>query len=262
MFYRIYAMVLRQVYLHLKSWWRMSDIFYWPVLDVLLWGFITLFLEKHPGMISNLAAFLLGALILWDILTKASQVISISFLEEIWSRNLLNLFSSPLSHLEFLASSMTMSLIKLAVSTTVSVFLCWAFFSFDLFRIGIYLFPFILNLVIMGWAIGILAIGFILRYGQKAEFLGWTLTFLFQPISAVFYPVEILPSFLQTAARFVPATHVFEGMREVLNTGSCSLSSMALPLLLNAVYLSLALLFFEAMFRSAQRKGLLVKLGE
>src|SRR3989304_436781 len=166
--YRIFAIVMRHLYLYKRSLSRLMEIFYWPLLDLLVWGFITLYLDQFKGTLPNFLAFFLGALILWDILYRSQQGISISFLEEVWSRNLLNLFISPLRPGEFLIATMLISVFKLLSAALVTVILAWLMYSFNIFLIGLALIPFVLNLILLGWAIGILTTTLILRYGQKA----------------------------------------------------------------------------------------------
>jgi len=174
------------------------EIFYWPLLDLLVWGFITVYLAQFRQSLPGFVTFFIGALILWDILFRSQQGISVSFLEDVWAKNLLNLFASPLSPREYILSLMLVSVVKLVTVAAIMAALAWIFYSFNIFLIGISLIPFVLNLIVMGWAIGIITTALILRFGQEAEVLAWALGFLFMPISAVFYPVSVLPPFLQT----------------------------------------------------------------
>lgn len=238
------------------------EIFYWPLLDLLVWGFITVYLARFRQNLPGFVTFFLGALILWDILFRSHQGISVSFLEDLWAKNLLNLFASPLTPAEYIVSLMLVGIFKLVMTATVMTLLAWVFYSFNIFLLGVSLVPFVLNLILMGWTIGILTTALILRFGQEAEVLAWALGFLFMPISAVFYPVSVLPPFLQTLARFIPAAYVFEGMRGVIQTGMFSLEDFLKAFGLNAGYLVLAFLFFQANFKAIKRKGLLVRLGE
>jgi ABC-2 type transport system permease protein len=141
--------------------------------------------------------------------------------------------------------------------------LAWLFYSFNIFLIGVSLIPFVVNLVALGWAIGIFTTSLILRFGQQAEILAWGIAILFQPVSAVFYPVSVLPPFLRVAARYVPSSYVFEGMREVVaNGGRVPVGKLLWATGLNAAYLAAACLVFFAMFRAVKRKGLLARIGE
>ena len=260
--HRILALVSRNVMLYKHSPQRIIEILYWPVLDLLLWGFITLYLENFESALPKFVTFFLGALILWDILFRAQLGVCITFLEEIWSRNLLNLFVSPLRPIEYLTSTLLISLIKVILASITTVLLALILYDFNLFVIGLSLIPFILNLIFMGWTIGIFTIAVILRYGQQAEVLAWGLVFLVQPFSAVFYPVSVLPSFLQSVAKYIPAAHVFEGMRSVITNGGFPVSALLWALVLNILYFLLVVRFFYWMFDLVQRRGLLVRVGE
>ena len=257
--YRVWAIFTRHFYLYKRSLARWMGIFYWPLVDVFVWGFITIYLQQY---LNQFVVAFLGALILWDILFRSQQGVSISFLEEVWSRNLLNLFVSPLRPIEFLIASMLMGLFMVTAATLASALLAWLFYSFNLLMLGFALLPFVLNLVAMGWAIGVVTTAIVLRFGQKAEVLAWGLTFFFQPISAVFYPVSVLPSWLQPAAMAVPATHVFEGMREILEQGTFPMDALLRATGLNALYLLAAFAFFYWIFGQVKQLGLLLKVGE
>ncbi|MCR4409929.1 MAG: ABC transporter permease [Candidatus Saccharicenans sp.] len=263
--YRISAMFLRHIYLYKHSLTRLVEIFYWPLLDLLVWGFVSLYITKLSAegkSTPNFLGIFLGALILWDILFRSQQGISVSFLEEVWARNFLNLFVSPLTIGEYLASLMMVAVFKVVVVFLISSLLAWLLYSFNLFIIGMYLLPFMICLVILGWAIGILTTGLILRFGQQAEVLAWGVAFLFQPISAVFYPVSVLPKFLQKVALAIPASYVFEGMRAIIFGRTFPAGHLVKAFGLDLVYLLLALFFFFRMFRQVRAKGLLAKMGE
>jgi ABC-2 type transport system permease protein len=187
--HRIYALVARHMYLYRRSLPRVMEIFYWPFLDLVIWGFITVYLMKFQGQIPGAVTFFLGALILWDVLFRSQQGVTISFLEEIWARNLMNLFASPLKPNEFLAATMVMSIFKVLAVSVVMVVCAGLFYSYNIFVIGLWLVPFVLNLVLTGWIIGVVTTALIMRFGQQAEVLAWSMVFLFQPISCVFYPM-------------------------------------------------------------------------
>ncbi len=179
-----------------------------------------------------------------------------------WSRNLLNIFVSPLGPLEYVASLLLISIIKLILASTVMVTVALLLYSFNVFTLGTHLIPLVANLIIMGWAVGIVTTAIILRYGQEAEVLAWGIAFLVQPVSAVFYPVSVLPASLQTVAKYVPSSHVFEGMRHVINNGTLPLEEVAWAFGLNVVYVIAAVAFFSWNFKTVKKKGLLVKVGE
>jgi ABC-2 type transport system permease protein len=261
-FHRISALLSRHLYLYKRSFPRVMEIIYWPFVDLVIWGFITVYLEQFKGGLPSFVTFFLGALILWDVLFRAQQGITISFLEEIWSRNLMNLFASPLKPGEFLLATMLLSIAKVLAVSCVTVAAALLFYNFNVFILGISLVPFVVNLIIMGWCIGILTTGLIMRFGQEVEVLAWGLVFLFQPISCVFYPLRVLPDWLQAIAWMNPAAHVFEGMRQVITRPGFPASELAWAFVLNTLYLVLLVAWFHMMFASCKEKGLLVRVGE
>jgi ABC-2 type transport system permease protein len=261
-FKRVGAVMLRQAFLYKRTFHRWVDIIYWPTIDLLLWGFITLYLQRRPSGISNPAAFFLGALILWDILFRAQQSVSVGFLEDVWSRNLLNMFATPIRPLEYLAGSVATGAIRVVIGAGIAIVLALAFYDFNFFSIGLPLIPFLLNLAAMGWAIGILTTAVILRFGEGAEVLAWALAFLFQPISAVFYPVAVLPIGLEVVAHAVPASHVFQGMRQVIAGGAFPSRELMWATALNVIYLVVSWMFFRWTFAIVRERGLLARFGE
>jgi ABC-2 type transport system permease protein len=260
--HRIMALVSRHLYLYRRSLPRIMEIFYWPFLDLVIWGFITLYLARFQSQIPGFVTFFLGALILWDILFRSQQGITISFLEEIWARNLMNLFASPLKPSEFLAATMVMSIFKVTCVSIVMAVCAALFYSYNIFMIGLWLLPFVLNLVVTGWIVGVFTTSLIMRFGQEAEVLAWSMVFLFQPISCVFYPLDVLPEWLKMIAWVNPATHVFEGMRAVLSTSSRPVVNLLWASGLNVLLLVVVILWFHRTFAYCKEEGLLVRVGE
>lgn len=250
------------MYLYRRSLARVMEIFYWPFLDLVIWGFITIYLMQFEGQVHGAVTWFLGALILWDVLFRAQQGITISFLEEIWARNLLNLFASPLKPSEFLAATMALSIFKVTVVSIVMVVAALVFYDYNVFKIGLSLVPFVISLLAMGWVIGVLTTSLILRFGQEVEVLAWGLVFLFQPISCVFYPMDVLPPWLQAVAWVNPAAHIFEGMRGVLLEGEIPYIHLVWSFGLDLVYLSFIVAWFHHTFSVCKEKGLLVRVGE
>ena len=260
--HRIIALIVRHLYLYRRSLPRIMEIFYWPFLDLVIWGFITLYLAKYQTQVPGFVTFFLGALILWDMLFRSQQGITISFLEELWARNLMNLFASPLKPSEFLAATMAMSILKVACVSIVMATCALLFYSYNVFTMGLWLAPFVFNLVLTGWVIGVFTTSLIMRFGQEAEVLAWSMVFLFQPISCVFYPMEVLPNWLKPVAWANPAAHVFEGMRAVLSSGEAPLANLAWAVGLNAVLLVAVVAWFYRTFAYCKDQGLLVRVGE
>ncbi len=259
---RIGGLLSRHLYLYKRSFARMLEIFYWPFLDLVVWGFITMYLQDAGVSLHGAVTFFLGALILWDVLFRAQQGIAVSFLEEMWARNLMNLFASPLTVGEYLAATMTMSILKVTAVGSLMMVFAWVFYSYDMLKIGLSLLPFILNLVVSGWIIGVLTTSIIMRFGQQAEVLAWGMVFLFQPISCVFYPLDVLPPLLQAIAWIVPPAHIFEGMRAVLVDGTMPVVHIIWATGLNLIFLMMIVSLFYHTFNVCKDKGMLVRVGE
>ncbi len=254
------ALVIRYTILYTRSAPRVVEMFFWPFMDLFVWGFVTMYLLRVNGAHPSLVTFLLGAMIFWDIIYRAAQGVSISFLEDVWSRNLLNVFVAPVRVSEFIAASYAVGLLKVLTIALALTGGAYLMYSFNLFSMGFALVPLFANLVIMGWSIGMLTTALLMRWGQAAENLAWAVPFLIQPIAAVFYPVSVLPAWLQPVAFTIPASHVFEGMRQVLRGEPLNVERLIWAFVLNLVYLALAAWSFNHMFHVARRKGLLTKL--
>lgn len=256
-FTHVSGLVLRYTVLYTRSVPRIIELFFWPVMDLLVWGFLTVYLRDLPRPVE----FLIGGMIFWDILYRAQQGTTLSFLEDIWSRNLLNVFVAPVTLREFILATYLVGFAKILVTVAVLTLLAAVLYHFNLFLLGFNLLPFIVNLLLMGWAVGLVTTALIMRWGQSAEALAWGIPFLIQPFAAVFYPVDVLPKFAQPIALGIPATHVFEGMRQILERQPIAPHLLPLAFGLNLVYLAAAGFFFRHMFGVARRKGLLAKLG-
>jgi len=259
---RIGGLLTRHLYLYKRSFARLLEIFYWPFLDLVVWGFITLYLAQQGSQLHGAVTFFLGALILWDVLFRAQQGIALSFLEEMWARNLMNLFASPLTIGEYLVATMAMSVLKVMAVGSLMILFALLFYSYDMFMMGLSLVPFVLNLLLSGWIIGVLTTSIIMRFGQQAEVLAWGMVFLFQPIACVFYPMEVLPDVLQHIAWIIPPAHIFEGMRSVLLTGSMPVLHLIWATMLNIGFLILIVLWFYHTFTVCKERGMLVRVGE
>lgn len=259
---RISAIFLRQLYLYRHSLHRFFSLFYWPALELFLWGFLTVYLNRLGGAGFNFASIFLGAVIFWNFFHRAEQSVSVSFLEDVWARNVGNIFASPIRPWEFLAALLALSVMQTLLSLGFLAVLAALLWRFDIFHFGFWLLPFFLNLYILAWSIGIVSTAVLLRLGPSFEIFAWSLPFLIQPLSAVFYPVSVLPPVLQKIAWLLPTTHVFEGMRAVILGQGFSNGRMFLAFFLNVLYFMAALLFFHLAFRSVRKKGLLQRHSE
>ena len=260
--HRVGAMALRYFYLLRGSWPRVIELAYWPTVQMILWGFITQFFATNSSYISHAFGVLLAAVLLWDVLFRGQLGVSISFFEEMWSRNLGHLFVSPLRSYEFILALITMSLIRTLIGIVPATVMALALFGFSIYSLGLPLIAFFFNLLVMGWAVGLAVSGLVLRCGLGAEGLAWAAIFALAPISGIYYPISVLPEWLQTIAWLLPSSHVFEGMRAILIEGAVQTESLLKAAALNIVWLGAGALAFLAFFRSARVRGLLLQVGE
>lgn len=253
---RVWAIVLRHIYNFRHNVDRLVDTFYWPTLDVVIWG-LTLSVMQQQGQtaITQVSMIIFGV-ILWFLIWRGQGEITVNFLEELWSENLANLFASPLRLREWLAGLCIIGLIKLTMTIAFTSLVAFVLYQVNFFMLGKVLVPFAVILVLMSWAFGFFTAGIFLRYGTNVQTLAWAGAFVLMPFSAVYYPLAFLPSWVQAVAVWLPSTYVFEGMRmEVAGTGMPT-EFIFRALALNIVYLSLALWFLIRSFKVAHEKGL------
>lgn len=259
---RVGAMVLRYWFLLRGSWPRLFELAYWPTVQMVLWGFISQFMATTSTWVAQGAGVLIAAVLLWDVLFRGQLGVSVSFLEEMWSRNLGQLFVTPLRPSEWIAALLVMSLIRTLIGVIPAALLAIPIFGYSVFDIGLPLLAFFANLIIMGWWLALLIIALILRHGMGAESLAWMVVFLIAPVSAVYYPVAVLPGWLQVVAWLLPSSYVFEGMRSVLFGHGFRLDLMAGAVALNMVCMALAGAAFLWSFHVARIRGALLQTGE
>jgi len=194
---RIGALALRYLYLLRSSWIRIVELAYWPTVQMILWGFITRYLAGHSDVLNQATGLLLSGVLLWDILFRSQLGLSVVFFEELHSRNLGQLFISPLQPIELILSLMLVSLARTLIGVGIAVLLAIPFYGFNLFQLGTPLAGFFINLLLMGWAIGLLVSALVLRYGMGAESIAWAAIFALAPLCGIYYPIATLPGWLQ-----------------------------------------------------------------
>ena len=265
---RVAAMVTRYSYLLRGSWPRLLDLMYWPTVQLVTWGFIQRFVGSAAaaggtqGRLAVGAGTLIGAVMLWDVLFRGQLGFTLSFLEEMHSRNIGNLFMSPLRPLEFVASMMVMSLVRLVLGVVPVTGLAVLFFGFNLWGLGVALGLFFANLILTSWSVGLVVSGFLLRNGLGAEELAWSFMFLLLPLCCVYYPVAVLPGWLQAVSWCLPPTYVFEGLRAALNDGVVRLDLMAEAFAINGGLMTLGTAAFLWFVRRSREAGTLLQMGE
>jgi len=253
--------ILAQNFFNIKhSLEDVFDTFFFPVMDMIMFGLTATYIAGVGKTGGNIVAFLLSGLILWNIVWRAQQDMSMAFLRNVWNRNILNLFSSPLLPSEFILGTMIVGLIKIIFTLAIVTLLSSALYSFSIFSVGLSLVPFFVNLILFAWVLGIFITGFIIRYGMRIQSFAWSMIALFNPLSAVFYPVSALPHFLQKISWLLPTAHIFEGTRSVLTNQQIPVEHILWALGLNIVYLFLVSLFFNRMFEKARENGKLAKI--
>jgi len=251
---RIGAVFLRYFYT-ITGLHQISELFLWPLIDILLWGLTTVWLQQQQHT-PNLALIILTALVFWQIVTRANNDISVNLLQEFWNRNLVNLFSTPLTEIEWAIGSILLSICKILISLSFGALVIYLLYALNVFTIGIYFLPFAASLMLSGVALGFFFSCITIRWGQKLEMLAWVGPFFFAPFCAVFYPVASLPGWAQKISFCLPMTYVFEGMREVLLTHQFSMTDFLISISLNIVLLIISVGLFKYSFYCSRVKGL------
>ena len=240
---RILALFIRYKILVLGSFPRILSILWWPSIQIVLWGFFSSFLDNQNISPYSSVSVLLTAVILWDILFRGQLGLSITFFEEIWSRNLCHLFITPIKNIEIVVGLIFTSLIRTIIGLIPAIFISIYYFNLEFFSLGFYLIFFFFNLILTGWSIGFLVSGLVLRYGQAYEELAWVFIFLLLPFSCVYYPLSSLPNFIQEISIFISPVYVFEGMREILINKSLNVIILIKAIMLNLVYIVISVIF-------------------
>lgn len=253
------GLLLRQYYLLRGSPTRMVPLFAWVAIDIVLWGFITRYLNSVAAARFNFVPAMLGAVLLWDFMARVMQGVTTAFLEDVWSRNFLNLFASPLSVAEYLTGLILSSIATSIVGLVVMIALATLVFGLSFFVYGSMLAAFLLVLFLFGISLGIFGCALVLRFGPAAEWFIWPIPAFISPLACVFYPLAVLPHWMQYLARLIPPSYVFEGMRQVLLGHKLAAVPLAIGSLLAAVYLLVMARTFTGVYRHAVRTGLIAR---
>ncbi|HEX8118316.1 MAG TPA: ABC transporter permease [Pyrinomonadaceae bacterium] len=256
---RAAAIFIRQLYLMRGSLARVLPLFAWITVDIVLWGFITRYLNTVAAPGYNFVPALLGAVLLWDFFARVMHGVTTAFLEDVWSRNFLNFFASPLKISEYLAGLVLSSIVTSAVGLLVMLLLASFVFGLSFASYGLLLLPFLLVLFLCGIALGVVGAAVVLRFGPASEWFVWPLPALVSPFAGVFYPLSTLPLWMRGVARALPPSYVFEGMRAVVAGGGASWASLGWGVLLAALYVLLACWLFVRVHRHVVRTGLLAR---
>lgn len=252
----VWAIVIRHIYNFRHSWDRVADAFYWPAMNILLWGFTTVYVSNTEGSLSFIVISVLSGIILWMLVWRSQYEITVNLLEEMWNDNMMNLFASPLRIREWILGVFILGLLGILVSVSFASLFSYFLYKVNIFSLGFYLIPFMVSLVFTGWATGLMVAGLIIRFGIRIQTLAWTGVSLIAPFSGVYYPISTLPKWAQDIAYFLPTTYIFEGMREVLFHERLPIDMLIKSFSINFLLLILGVWFFSYMFNKAKDRGI------
>lgn len=252
---RVYALIYRYTLFLKHDMARALDTFYWPFIDLFIWGFLTVYLNQTGSVLGNFTTTLISGIILWTLVYSLARDIAVCFLDDMWDRNIVNLYCSPLKPSEFLAASFFISLFRVVLTTLFMIVVAFFLYSFNVLSLGIYFLLFSIILVVFSYALGILATALILKFGPSVEIFAWSIPAVLSPFSAVFFPLSILPPYIQTIAKIFPTSYIFEGMRAVLLDRIYNWQNLFIAGLLDILYLTLAVFIFFFVFRRIKQDG-------
>lgn len=257
--HRVWAVALRQFYLLRGSPARILPLFAWVAIDIVLWGFITKYLNAVSGAGFNFVPVLLGAVLLWDFMVRVMQGVTTAFFEDVWTRNFLNIFSTPMTIPEYVSGLVLTSITTSSLGLAAMIFLATVVFGLSFFVYGAMLAPFLAILFLSGIALGIFGSSIVLRMGPAAEWFIWPIPALLSPFAGVFYPLSTLPAWMRFFSRLLPASYVFEGMRAVIAGGKIDAALLAMGAGLAILYLFLTSWLFTRIYRYALKTGLIAR---
>jgi ABC-2 type transport system permease protein len=257
----IQALVLRHLFLYARSPVRLVELLFWPVMELVVWGNLAVWLEAARGgpSVPVFIPALIGGVILWDVVFRAQQGVAISFLEDVWTRNLLNIFAAPVRPVEYVASGFVVGFLRIAVTVAVLALLAGVAYHFNIFLFSWHLLPFFGLLMMFGWSLGMISSALILRWGQAAESLAWAVPFLIQPLAAVYYPLSVLPGWAQSLALCLPCAPVFEGMRAVVAGQPVNWNLLGVALGTNVVWMLVATGIYLWVLKNGRERGTLTR---
>lgn len=253
---RVWAVVLRHLYNFRHSLDRVADAFYWPTMNVFLWGFTSVFIAHVQSSFSFIILTLLSGVLLWQIVWRGQYEITVNILEEIWTQNMVNMFASPLKLSEWILAVFMLGILSITVSVGFASVVAFLVYKANIFNLGFYLIPFVVSLMLTGWGVGLIVAALIVRFGRRIQTLAWTGVAIITPFSGVYYPISILPSWAQQIAVFLPTSYIFEGMRTIIFKGTLPVDILIKSFLLNFVLLVFGMSLFIHMFERSKELGL------
>jgi ABC-2 type transport system permease protein len=261
-FNKIFALSLRHVYLIKGSFPRILDLIYWPTVQIFLWGFISKFFTLSSSYFENTVGIILSAAILYDFLFRSSISYNMMFLEEIWSRNFTNLFIAPIRISEIITALTITAIFRTLIGLIPAALLAIPFFGVSIFKIGTPLIFLLISLYIFGVTLGLLVTSGLVRFGPSFENIAWASLFFLAPLGCIYYPIEILPNWLQIIAKFFPLVHIFEEMRNILINDIIDYFQISKAILISFLYFIFGVIIFYISYNGAKNRGTLINMGE
>ena len=260
--HKIYGLSLRHIYLIRGSFPRILDLIYWPSIQVFLWGFISKFFTISSSYYNNTIGVILTAAILYDFLFRSSISYNMMFLEEIWSRNFTNLFISPIKIKEIIAALTLTAILRTLIGLIPAALIAIPLFKVSIFVIGFPLIFLLIALYIFGVTLGLLVTAGLIRFGPSFENIAWASLFFLAPLGCIYYPIEILPNWLQILAKILPLVHIFEEMRNILINNVVNLSEIIKAISISFIYFLIGVSIFYWSYYGARVRGTLINMGE
>lgn len=255
--HRITAIILRYMFLFRHSLDRLSDSFYWPTIDLAVWGLTGAYIQHLQPNAGPIVLTIVSGIVFWYIIWRAQYELAVNILEEFWDRNLINIFISPLKFSEWVSSFFALGIIKAGLSLLFTTGVAYVLYKVQILSYGIYLIPFFALLMMTGWAVGLFVTGLILRFGTRIQTLAWAMVAVISPFSAAYYPVSILPIWAQKIATFIPSSYIFEGIRQIIAGHPIDPQKILISFVLNLVYFILAFIFMKKSLNKLLEKGLI-----
>ena len=259
---KIFALSLRHIYLIKGSFPRILDLIYWPTIQILLWGFISKFFTLNSSFYENTVGIILSAAILYDFLFRSSISYNMMFLEEIWSRNFTNLFIAPIKLSEIIAALTFTAIFRTLIGLVPAALLAIPFFGVSILKIGAPLIFLLITLYIFGVTLGLLVTSGLVRFGPSFENIAWASLFFLAPLGCIYYPIDILPNWLQFIAKLLPLVHIFEEMRNILIHDTINYYQILKAILISFVYFIIGIIIFYLSYKGAKNRGTLINMGE
>ena len=259
---KIYGLSLRHIYLIKGSFPRILDLIYWPSIQIFLWGFISKFFTMSSTYYSNTVGIILTAAILYDFLFRSSISYNMMFLEEIWSRNFTNLFIAPIKLSEIITALTLTAILRTMIGLVPAALLAMPLFGVSIFKLGLPLLFLLIGLYIFGITLGLLVTSGLIRFGPSFENIAWASLFFLAPLGCIYYPIEILPYWLQIISKLLPLVHIFEEMRNILIYDMVNYSQIIKSISISLVYFTFGIAIFYLSYYGAKIRGTLINIGE